>query len=321
MRCSAGSTFLPLSAAAQSVATCSRRTSISSGRSEPGNGGGALTGHKAESLGLMLNGPRFPERAAADALFTPARALSRWAESLSAAWLWVSRLSSRVTVSLAAESMDAARGIRMGRGDQSAGFTSQSCLGSSCCCTARAEALPQPSSTAVRNAIMMVERKVDVAGEERSISPDSREMLSTVGLPHRPARPGPSHTSASIPIAVGNIQCHAVPRNNCLREHRLGLGQELGGVPVVSRADMGENQPAGPGLDRYPGGLSSGRVAGLLCPFLFVAAKGGLVDQQVGSAGGLDHREVGTSVPGIDQRPPSAGRANQVARGDGSAIR
>ena len=68
-----------------------------------------MTGHSAESLGLMLNSPRFLGPPAAGELFPPAFALSRLAESLSAERLWVSRLSSRVTVSLAAESAGALR--------------------------------------------------------------------------------------------------------------------------------------------------------------------------------------------------------------------
>src|SRR3954447_20508581 len=117
---------------------------------EPGRGGGAVTGHRAESAGLMLKEPRFRDGpATAGVAFPFGPTLSRLADSPRTVRLSARRLSSRVTVSAdsAVESEVTAgvlRRTRIGRGDQSAGWTSQSCLRSFCCCTARAEALLQP---------------------------------------------------------------------------------------------------------------------------------------------------------------------------------
>lgn len=61
------------------------------------------------------------------------------------------------------------RGIRIARGAQNLGSTSQSCLASDPCW--RAEAFPQPRKPHVRNAAIVVERNARAGSEKQFMKP------------------------------------------------------------------------------------------------------------------------------------------------------
>src|SRR5215207_3866961 len=147
---------------------------------DSGSGGGAFTGQRAESPGLMLNALRFglrvvtgfflPEIESADTretgreslrgLSLRARALLESAFAVSAPLLLCSESAgtgppAELSVSRVVGRL---RGIRIAWGDQSLGCTSQSCSSSTvCCATAPAGPLPQPNTKTVRNAVVVVE--------------------------------------------------------------------------------------------------------------------------------------------------------------------
>src|SRR5918992_799608 len=152
-----------------------------SGMIDPGRGGGALTGQRAESLGLMLNALRFGLGPVAG--FTPAGILDGNDESgLRTGWMALGVLSTgrlpavllscrRLSgLSVSPEPAEAgcasgeeALGIRIARGHQSCGWTSQS--STRVCWAASAAMLPQPESRATTNAVIVVERNVLVRAE------------------------------------------------------------------------------------------------------------------------------------------------------------
>lgn len=136
---------------------------------DSGSGGGALTGQRAESLGLMLNELRFGLRADED--FGRTEGLESAALTLRLA----SRMESRSDMVLAesvesAETVGMLRGIKIARGLQSLGWTSQSCsIPPVCWALAPADALPQPITNTVVNAAIVVERNMPSTEEYPSM--------------------------------------------------------------------------------------------------------------------------------------------------------
>src|ERR671911_2185787 len=158
---------------------------------DSGSGGGAFTGHLAESPELMLNALRLGLALGAAVGFgdteSPAgMVLCRLRDTVSAPAVTgvLSACSVDCSVTVRTESpivsavTGVLRGIRIARGDQRFGWTSQSCSSPTVCwATTPDEPLPQPMRKAVRNALVLVERKVRNPGEEPFMSPIQGEML------------------------------------------------------------------------------------------------------------------------------------------------
>src|SRR5262245_23051672 len=113
-------------------------------------------------------------------------------------------------------------------------------------------------------------------------------------------------------VGVGHVDGESVARDDRLRKDGARLRQELDGIPAVARTDMGEHQPTDTGLRRDPGRLRRGGVPGLAGPLQLVPAEGRLVHQEVGSARGLDQRQVRPGVAGIDYRPAVPRLTDQI---------
>lgn len=77
----------------------------------------------------------------------------------------------------------------------------------------------------------------------------------------------------------GHLEREAVFGDRGFGKDGLCLGQELGCLPAVSSADVGQHQSADPGLPRHRRGLRRRRVAGLDRPIPLVHAEGRVMDQ------------------------------------------
>jgi hypothetical protein len=137
---------------------------------DSGSGGGPFTGQREESLGLILKALLFGLRAATVWGLEGVVEESALADR---ALLLASRMESRrvvVSVESAGGSGGVLRGIKIGRGLQRVGWTSQSCVLSAVWAEAPAGALPQPISQTVANAAIVVERNMRLTGEWWSMS-------------------------------------------------------------------------------------------------------------------------------------------------------
>src|SRR5664280_1122114 len=88
-------------------------------------------------------------------------------------------------------------------------------------------------------------------------------------------------------LLEGQIDDIEVPRYDRFREQLARFAQHLG--PEVASRDMGQREHLDAGCERDLRRLRGGRVVGLLRALALLLAEGGLVDEQIGIAGGFDH--------------------------------
>ena len=117
-----------------------------------------------------------------------------------------------------------------------------------------------------------------------------------------------------------NLDLHPVARDEGVCEERPRLGEKLRRLPAVARRNMGQDQPADSRPGGEFGGLTGGRMTGLLGTGMVLVAEGGLVHQEIGAPGRLTEPRAGSGVAGDDNLPARTRHADQFRRCDLLAV-